>query len=148
MSGNFLSYSKGVKEPFQVQEGRCDFHRDATTAMGLISPGGENLLVCHEYSRFLLSYDGDLRDLIVFSQERSLSMGVVRDLSGMLSSQCRVLSPHLELTPDPKVSSPVLTWILGFLWSLHRGVRPHLKRRHAGQLFSRAVAAGSVFPSS
>ena len=127
MSGNFLSYSKGVKEPFQVQEGRCDFHRDATTAMGLISPGGENLLVCHEYSRFLLSYDGDLRDLIVFSQERSLSMGVVSGLSGLLSSLSRVPSPRLGPRMEPEVSSPVLTWILGFLWSLHRGVRPHLQ---------------------
>ena len=116
--------------------------------MGLISPGGENLLVCHEYSRFLLSYDGDLRDLIVFSQERSLSMGVVRDLSGMLSSQCRVLSPHLELTPDPKVSSPVLTWILVFLRSFNRGVSPHLVLRHGSPFSSLAVKVVSGFLSS
>ena len=45
MSGNFLSCSKGVKDPFKVQEGRCDLLRDATAEKDLILPGGENLLV-------------------------------------------------------------------------------------------------------
>ena len=44
MSGNFLSCSKGVKDPFEVQEGRCDLHEDTSAKKGLISPGGENLL--------------------------------------------------------------------------------------------------------
>ena len=44
MSGNFLSCCKGVKDPFEVQEGRCDFPRDATAEKGLTSPEGENLL--------------------------------------------------------------------------------------------------------
>ena len=44
MSGNFLSCRKGVKDPFEVQEGRCDFPQDATVEKGLISPGEENLL--------------------------------------------------------------------------------------------------------
>ena len=44
-TGNYLSCSKGVKDPFNDQEGRCDFPRDAAGEKGLISPGGENLLV-------------------------------------------------------------------------------------------------------
>ena len=44
MSGNFLSFSKDVKDPFKVQEGRCDLPRDASVEKGLISPGVENLL--------------------------------------------------------------------------------------------------------
>ena len=44
MSGNFLSCTKGVKDPFDVQEGRCEFPLDAEAEKGLISPGGENLL--------------------------------------------------------------------------------------------------------
>ena len=44
MSGNFLSYSKGVKDPMEVQEVSCDYSRDASAEMGLISLGGENLL--------------------------------------------------------------------------------------------------------
>ena len=44
MSGNFLSYSKGVKDPLEVPEVRCDQHQDASVEMGIISPVGENLL--------------------------------------------------------------------------------------------------------
>ena len=44
MSGNFLSCSKGVKDPLEVPDIRCDYPRDASAEMGLISPGGENLL--------------------------------------------------------------------------------------------------------
>ena len=36
----------------------------------------------------------------------------------------------LELWQDRQCSSPVLTWISGFLWSFHRGVRPRLLWRH------------------
>ena len=45
MLGNFFSCRKGVKDPLEVQEGRCDFPRDATAEKALISPEGENLLV-------------------------------------------------------------------------------------------------------
>ena len=44
MSGNFLSCSKGVKDPLEVEEFRCDKPREASAEMVLISPGGENLL--------------------------------------------------------------------------------------------------------
>ena len=39
------------------------------------------------------------------------------------------------------------TWILGYFWSLPRGVSPLLEWRHARALSSRAVAAVSRFPS-
>ena len=41
----------------------------------------------------------------------------------------------------------MLTWILGYFWSLPRGVRPHLEWEYARALSSRAVAAVSRFPS-
>ena len=44
MSGNFLRCIKGVKDPLEVPEVRCDYSRDASAEMGLISLGGENLL--------------------------------------------------------------------------------------------------------
>ena len=44
MSGNFVSCSKGVKDPLEFPEVRCEEPRDASVEMGLISPGGENLL--------------------------------------------------------------------------------------------------------
>ena len=44
MSVNFLSCSKGVKDPLEVPELKRDYPLVASTEMGLISPGGENLL--------------------------------------------------------------------------------------------------------
>ena len=49
--------------------------------------------------------------------------------------------------PEPEDSSPVLTWILGYVWSLPRGVSPRLEWGHARELSSRALAAVSHFPS-
>ena len=49
--------------------------------------------------------------------------------------------------PEPEDSSPVLTWILGYFWSLLNGVGPRLEWGHARALSSRALAAVSRFPS-
>ena len=68
-------------------------------------------------------------------------------LSGFLSRRCRGLKFYVESVPEPEDSSPVLTWILGFFWSLPRGVSPRLEWGHARALSSRAVAAVSRFPS-
>ena len=68
-------------------------------------------------------------------------------LSGFLSRRCRGLRPCVESVPEPEVSSPVLTWILGYIWSLPRGVSPRLEWGHARALSSQAVAAVSRFPS-
>ena len=68
-------------------------------------------------------------------------------LSGFLSRRCRGLRPRVESVPEPEDSSPVLTWILGYFWSLPRGVSPRLEWGHASALSSRAVAAVSRFPS-
>ena len=67
-------------------------------------------------------------------------------LSGSLSRRCRDLRPCVESGPEPEYSSPVLTWILGYFWSLPRGVSPRLECGHALALFSRAVAAVSRIP--
>ena len=68
-------------------------------------------------------------------------------LSGFLSRRCRGLRSCVEPVPEPEDSSPVLTWILGYFWSLPREVSPRLEWGHAGALSSRAVAAVSRFPS-
>ena len=49
--------------------------------------------------------------------------------------------------PEPEHSSQVLRWILGYFWSLPRGVSPRLEWGHARELTFRAVAAVSHFPS-
>ena len=68
-------------------------------------------------------------------------------LSGFLSRRCRGLRPCLKSVPEPEDSSPVLTWILGYFWSLPRGVSPRLEWGHARAFSSRALAAVSRFPS-
>ena len=68
-------------------------------------------------------------------------------LSGFLSRRYRGLRPCVESVPEPEDSSPVLTWILGYFWSLPRGVSPRPEWGHARALSSRAVAAVSHFPS-
>ena len=68
-------------------------------------------------------------------------------LLGFLSFRCWGLRPCVESVPEHEDSSPVLTWILGYIWSLPRGVSLCLKWGHARALSSRAVAAVSRFPS-
>ena len=51
--------------------------------MGLISPGGENLLEFLELRQVLSTYDGDLRVPIWWPQERPVPMRVARVLLGI-----------------------------------------------------------------
>ena len=68
-------------------------------------------------------------------------------LSGFLSRRCRGLRSCVESVPEPEDSSPVLTCILGYFWSIPRGVSPRLEWGHAVPLSFLPVAAGSRFPS-
>ena len=68
-------------------------------------------------------------------------------LSGFLSRRCWGLRPCVESVPEREDSSPVLTSILGYFWSLPRGVSPRLEWVHARAISSRAVTAVSRFPS-
>ena len=115
--------------------------------MGLISPGGENLLDFLELRQVLSTYDGDLRDLLWWPQERPVPMRVARGPLGIPLPSIRGLKSCVESVPEPEHSSPVLTWILGFFWSLPRGVSPRLVWGNARALSSRALAAMSRFPS-
>ena len=109
MSGNFLSCSKGVKDPLEVPEVRCEQPGDASAEMGLISPGGENLLDFLEMRQVLLTYDGDLRDPLWLPQEGQSTCKLIGGLSGFLSRRSRGLKHCVESVPEPEDSSPVLT---------------------------------------
>ena len=62
---------------------------------------------------------------------------------GFLSRRCWCLRPSVELLPEPEDSSPVLTWILGYFWSLPRGASSRLEWGHAPAHSSGGVAAVS-----
>ena len=83
MSGNFLSCSKGVKDPLEVPEVRCDYPRDASLEMGIISLRGENLLDFLDWRHVPSTYDGAQRDPLWWPQERSVPMGVARGPLGI-----------------------------------------------------------------
>ena len=68
-------------------------------------------------------------------------------LSGFLFRRFRGLRPCVESVQESEDSSPVLTWILGYFWSLPRGVSPRHELGHSRALSSRGVAAVSRFPS-
>ena len=72
---------------------------------------------------------------------------LIGGLSGFHSRRCRCLRPCVESVPEREDSTPVLTSILGYFWSLPMGVRPRLEWGHARALSSRALAAVSRFPS-
>ena len=116
--------------------------------MALISPGVENLLDFLELRQVLSTYDRDRRDPLWWPQERTFRMEFHVGLSGFLSRRCQGLKPSVESVPEPEHYSPVLTWILGYFWSLPRGVSPRLVWGHASALSSRDGAAVSCFPSS
>ena len=83
MSGNFLSCSKGVKDPLEVPEVRCDYPPDASVEMGIISLRGENLLDFLELRQVPSTYDGALRDPLWWPQERPVPMRVARGPFGI-----------------------------------------------------------------
>ena len=115
--------------------------------MGLISPGGENLLDFLELrrcSRLTTGTSGTRSGGLRKGQSPCELLG---GISGFPSLRCRGLRSCVESVPEPEHLSPVLTWILGYVWSLPRGVSPRLEWGHARALSSRAVAALSRFPS-
>ena len=73
--------------------------------MGLISPGGENLLDFLELRQVLSTYDGDLRDPIWWPQERPVPMRVARGPLGI----------PLPSIPGPKTLCGVRAGTWGFL---------------------------------
>ena len=115
--------------------------------MGLISPGGENLLdfsSCGRCSRLTTGTSGTRSGGLRKGQS---PCELLEGVSGFLSRRCGCLRPSVESVPETEDSSAVLTWILGYSWSLHRGVSPRLEWGHARAISSRAVPAVSRFPS-
>ena len=49
--------------------------------------------------------------------------GVGRGLSGLHWDWCNGIGPHLEVSQEPQVSFPVLTWVLGYVCRFKQGDR-------------------------
>ena len=114
MSGNFLSCSKGAKDPLEVPEFKCDYPLLASAEMGVISSGGENLLDFLELRQVLSTYEGASGIRSGGLRKGQSPWELLGGLSGFLSHRCWGLRPCVESVPEPEDSSPVLTWILGY----------------------------------
>ena len=82
--------------------------------MGLISPGGENLLDFLEMRQVLWTSDGDSETRSGGIRKSQSPCELLGGLSGFLSRRSRGLRPCVDSVLEPEDSSPVLTWILGY----------------------------------
>ena len=114
MLGNFLSCSKGVKDPLEVPEVRSDLPQDTSAEWASCRLEGRTSWIfssCGMCSRLTTGTSG--------TRSGGLRKGpspceLLRCLSGFLSRLCRGLRSCVESVPEPEHSSPVLTWILGY----------------------------------
>ena len=95
--------------------------------MGLISPGGEILLYFLELGQVLSTYDGDLRDPLWWPQERPVPKRFARGPFGIPLPSMLGPKTLCGSVLESEYSSSLLTWILGYFWSLPRGVIPRLE---------------------
>ena len=147
MSGNFLSCSKGVKDLWKFQMlgvSSLEMPQRKWASSRLEGRTSWIFSSCGRYSRLTTGTSGTRSGGLTKGQSPYELLG---SLSGFLSRRCKGLRPCMESVSEPQDSSPVLTWILGYFWSLPSGVSPRLDWGHARVLSSRAVAAVSRFPS-
>ena len=103
--------------------------------MGLISPGGENLLDFLELRQVLSTYDRDLRVLLWWAQERPVPMPVAR----------RPLGIPLPSMPGPKTLCGVGAGTRGILSSADMDLGVLLKSPQGSQSSSRVRACTFAF---
>ena len=137
MSGNFLSYSKCVKVHLEVPEVSCDLPREASAEMGLISPGGQNLLGFLELWQVHSSYDGDLRDPLWWPQDWPVPIRVARGPLGI----------PLPSMPWPKTLCGVGAGTRGFLSSADMDLGVLLESPQGSQSSFREGACTCAFLS-
>ena len=87
MSGNILSCSKGVKDPLELPEFKCDYPLLASAELGVISSGGENLLDFLELWQVLSTYEGTSGTRSGGLRKGQSPCELLRGLSGFLSRQ-------------------------------------------------------------
>ena len=99
--------------------------------MGLISPGGENLLDFLELWQVLSTYDGDLRDLLWWPQERPIPMRVAQGPLGI----------PLPSMPGLKTMCGIGVGTLGLLSSADMDLGELLEPTQGTQSLSRVAAS-------
>ena len=103
--------------------------------MGLIAPGGENLLDFLQLRQLLTTYDRDLRDLLWWPQERPVPMGIARGPLGI----------PLPSMPGPKTLCGDGAGTSGFLSSADMDLEGLLESPQGSQSSSSVVACTCAF---
>ena len=120
MSGNFLSCSKGVKDPLEFQMLDVISLETPQRKWASFCLEGRTPWIfssCGRCSRLTTGTSGTRSGGLRKGQSPCEMLG---GLSGFLSRRCRCLRSCVESVPEPEDSSPVLTWMLGYFWSLSR----------------------------
>ena len=170
MSGNFLSCLKGVKYPFEAQEGRWDFSGDSQWK-GASSPVEGRISwvarVAAGHVEFLSSGDGDFRDPLMLPQESRLhsscegllgiplqsvqghraSSRVEAGTSGCLFSSDMDLGVPMEFQQGSQASSRAEAWNSASLSRFQRGVRLPFEWTQGSGAFSQGATGLSPLPS-
>ena len=109
---------QGCQGPFRSSGDKVGFlARCCSTKRPQLALRGESPGFSRVAAGFFSSYDGDLRDPLVGPQQGPVSTQIARGPSGFLCSRCPGRGSHLDLSPEPQVSSPMPTWISVFLWA-------------------------------
>ena len=103
--------------------------------MGLIWPGGENLLDFLELRQVLSTYDGDHTDPLWWPQERPVPMRVAQGTLGI----------PIPSMPGPKTLCGVIARTLGFLSSADMNLRVFLESPQGSQSSSLVGACACSF---
>ena len=136
LSGKFLSCSKGVRTLWNLQRlGVISLETPQQKWPSSRLEGRTSWIFssCGRCSRLTTGTSGTCSGGLRKGQSPCELLG---GLSGFLSLRCWGLRPCVESVPQPEDSSPMLTWILGYFWSLPRGVSPRLEWGHARALSS------------
>ena len=130
-AGEFLELPQGCQGPFLGSRGKMGFLSRHRSGIGPhLAWRGESLFfpqVVAGNMGFISSYDGDLRDMLVWPQESPVSLpslpgplsstGAVAKTSGFFSSADMDLGVPLEFPQGSQALSPVQTCKSAFLWS-------------------------------
>ena len=113
MFGKFLSCSKGVKDPLEVPEVRCDYPETPQRKWASSRLEGRTSWIfssCGRCSRLMTGTSGIHSGGLRKGQSPSELLG---GLSGFPSLRCRGLRSYVESVPEPEDSSPLPTWVWG-----------------------------------
>ena len=139
ISGNFFGLHQGCQVSFRISRGNVGFLlRRCSRKLAHLTMTGKP----RDFSQVTVgfsSYDGELREPLVFPQGSPISIRVAMGSWGLLSSHYKANTPYEDFCPETPCSSPVATGISMLHPNFSQGVRPHFEWKQRTPLSSRVV---------